>query len=98
MSLPGRSSYVAQPDARSLADVLAEGLRDQGMAVDIARDGLEAAAKVDVTPTTWSSSTGTGRASTATPLCQMITERDERVMVLMLTAAASPSDGVSAWA
>jgi DNA-binding response OmpR family regulator len=48
MSLPGRSSYVAQPDARSLADVLAEGLRDQGMAVDTARDGLEAAAKVDV--------------------------------------------------
>jgi hypothetical protein len=35
-------------DARSLADRVAEGLGDQGMAVDIARDGLEAAAKLDV--------------------------------------------------
>jgi DNA-binding response OmpR family regulator len=31
-------------DARSLADVLVEGLRDQRMAVDAAHDGLEAAA------------------------------------------------------
>ena len=30
-------------DSRSLADVLVEGLRDQGMAVDAAHDGLEAA-------------------------------------------------------
>jgi DNA-binding response OmpR family regulator len=35
-------------DARSLADVLVGGLRDQGMAVDAAHDGLEAAAKLDV--------------------------------------------------
>jgi DNA-binding response OmpR family regulator len=35
-------------DARALADRVAEGLRDQGMAVDIARDGLEAAAKLDI--------------------------------------------------
>jgi len=33
-------------DSRSLADVLVEGLRDQGMAVDAAHDGLEAAAKL----------------------------------------------------
>ena len=53
-------------DARSLADRVAEGLRDQGMAVDIARDGLEAAAKLDSTPTTSLSSTATCPASTAT--------------------------------
>ena len=35
-------------DSRSLAEVLVEGLRDQGMAVDAAGDGLEAAAKLDV--------------------------------------------------
>ena len=35
-------------DSRSLAEVLAEGLRDQGMAVDVAHDGLEAAAKLDL--------------------------------------------------
>ena len=53
-------------DARPLADVLAEGLRDPGMAVDIARDGLEAAAKLDAPRTTWSCWTGTCPASTAT--------------------------------
>ncbi|MFI1213185.1 hypothetical protein ACH4UV_37025 [Streptomyces sp. NPDC020802] len=35
-------------DARPLAEVIAEGLRDQGMAVDVAHDGLDAAAKLDV--------------------------------------------------
>jgi DNA-binding response OmpR family regulator len=35
-------------DARSLADVLVEGLRGQGMAVDAAHDGLEAAAELDL--------------------------------------------------
>jgi DNA-binding response OmpR family regulator len=35
-------------DSRSLAEVLVEGLRDQGMAVDAAHDGLEAAAKLDL--------------------------------------------------
>jgi len=33
-------------DSRSLADVLVEGLRDQGMAVDAAHDGLERAATI----------------------------------------------------
>ena len=37
-------------DSRSLADVVAEGLRDQGMAVDVAYDGLEAAGKLDINP------------------------------------------------
>jgi Response regulators consisting of a CheY-like receiver domain and a winged-helix DNA-binding domain len=54
-------------DSRSLADVLAEGLRDQGMAVDAAHDGLEAAAKLESTPMTWWCSTATCRESTATP-------------------------------
>jgi PleD family two-component response regulator len=44
---PGMRVLVVE-DARSLADVLVEGLRDQGMAVDAAHDGLEAAAKLDV--------------------------------------------------
>ena len=35
-------------DSPSLADVLVEGLRDQGMAVDAAHDGLEAAAKLEL--------------------------------------------------
>jgi DNA-binding response OmpR family regulator len=82
-------------DSRSLAEVLVEGLRDQGMAVDAARDGLEAAAKL-----------GTHRYDVVVldrdlpglhgdMLCQMITERGDRAMVLMLTAAGSPGDRVS---
>src|SRR4029077_3253662 len=44
---PGMRVLVVE-DSASLAEVLVEGLRDQGMAVDAAHDGLEAAAKVDV--------------------------------------------------
>ena len=74
-------------DSRSLADVLAEGLRDQGMAVDVARDGLEAAAKLDVNAYDVVVLDRDLPGIHGDALCQMITERDERVMVLMLTAA-----------
>ena len=53
-------------DDRALAEVVAEGLRDQGMAVDLAHDGLAAAAKLDLPVTTWWSWTGICPASTAT--------------------------------
>ncbi|WP_431679432.1 response regulator transcription factor [Kitasatospora sp. KL5] len=81
-------------DARALADLVVEGLRDQGMAVDVAYDGLEAAAKL---------STAAYEAVVldrdlpgihGDALCQMIADRDERPMVLMLTAADSPGDRV----
>jgi len=35
-------------DVQRLADDIAEGLRDQGFAVDVAYDGLEAATKIEV--------------------------------------------------
>ena len=82
-------------DARPLADVVAEGLRDQGMAVDIARDGLEAAAKVDVSPYDVVVLDRDLPGIHGDALCQMITERDGRIMVLMLTAAGAPDDRVS---
>src|SRR4030088_2037949 len=82
-------------DARALADVLAEGLRDQGMAVDVARDGREAAAKLDVNAYDVVVLDRDLPGIHGDTLCQMITERDERVMVLMLTAAGSPGDRVS---
>jgi DNA-binding response OmpR family regulator len=52
-------------DARSLAAVLAEGLRDRGMAADVANDGLKAAGKLDVKACDVVSSTATWPASTA---------------------------------
>ena len=82
-------------DSRSLADVLVEGLRDQGMAVDAAHDGLEAAAKLDVNPYDVVVLDRDLPGIHGDALCRMITERDGRVMVLMLTAAGSPGDRVS---
>jgi DNA-binding response OmpR family regulator len=82
-------------DARSLADVLAEGLRDQGMAVDVARDGLDAAAKLDVNAYDVVVLDRDLPGIHGDTICQMIAERDERVMVLMLTAAGTPGDRVS---
>jgi DNA-binding response OmpR family regulator len=82
-------------DSRALADVLVEGLRDQGMAVDAARDGLEAAAKLDVSAYDVVVLDRDLPGIHGDTLCQMITERDNRVMVLMLTAAGSPGDRVS---
>ena len=82
-------------DARPLADVLAEGLRDQGMAVDIARDGLEAAAKLGGTAYDVVVLDRDLPGIHGDALCQMITSRDQRAMVLMLTAAGAPGDRVS---
>jgi DNA-binding response OmpR family regulator len=82
-------------DARSLADVLVEGLRDQGMAVGAAHDGLEAAAKLDVNAYDVVVLDRDLPGLHGDTLCQMITERDNRVMVLMLTAAGSPGDRVT---
>jgi len=82
-------------DSRSLADVLTEGLRDQGMAVDTARDGLEAAAKLDLNAYDVVVLDRDLPGIHGDTLCRMITERDNRTMVLMLTAAGSPGDRVS---
>ncbi|GGY42931.1 response regulator transcription factor [Streptomyces tanashiensis] len=82
-------------DARSLAEVVAEGLRDQGMAVDLAHDGLEAAAKLDVNAYEVVVLDRDLPGIHGDVLCQMITGRDDRPMVLMLTAAGAPGDRVS---
>ena len=87
--------FLVVEDARALADVLVEGLRDQGMAVDAAHDGLEAAAKLDVNAYDVVVLDRDLPGIHGDTLCQMITERDDRVMVLMLTAAGSPGDRVS---
>ncbi|MET9068949.1 response regulator transcription factor [Streptosporangium sandarakinum] len=82
-------------DARALADVLAEGLRDRGMAVDVAHDGLAAAAKLDLNAYDVVVLDRDLPGIHGDTLCHMITERDDRPMVLMLTAAGSPGDRVS---
>jgi DNA-binding response OmpR family regulator len=81
-------------DARALADLVVEGLRDQGMAVDVAYDGLTAAAKLDVNGYEVVVLDRDLPGLHGDTLCQLITERGERPMVLMLTAADSPVDRV----
>lgn len=82
-------------DALSLAEVVAEGLRDQGMAVDVAHDGLTAAAKLDRNAYDVIVLDRDLPGIHGDTLCEMITKRDDRAMVLMLTAAGSPGDRVS---
>lgn len=82
-------------DTRSLADVLAEGLRDAGMAVDVAHDGLEAAAKLDLNPYEVVVLDRDLPRLDGDTLCRMIADRPEPAMVLMLTAAGSPQERVT---
>jgi DNA-binding response OmpR family regulator len=65
------------------------------MAVDAATDGLEAAAKLDVNSYDVVVLDRDLPGIHGDVLCRMITQRDERVMILMLTAAGSPGDRVS---
>ncbi|MEU3616481.1 response regulator [Streptomyces sp. NPDC006872] len=87
-------------DARLLAEIIADGLRDQGMTVDVAHDRLDAAAKLDVNAYDVVVLDRDLPGIRGDTLCQMITERDGRGMILMLTAADSPGDRVKAcpWA
>ncbi|MEN3537798.1 response regulator transcription factor [Microbispora sp. ZYX-F-249] len=82
-------------DARPLAEVVAEGLRDQAMAVDVSHDGLSAAAKLDLTAYDVVILDRDLPGLHGDTLCQMITERPDRPMVLMLTAAGTPGDRVT---
>jgi DNA-binding response OmpR family regulator len=82
-------------DAPRLANWIAEGLRDQGIAVDIAYDGNEAATKLHVTPYDVVVLDRDLPGIHGDTLCRMITESDEPAMILMLTAAGSPDDRVA---
>jgi DNA-binding response OmpR family regulator len=82
-------------DVRRLADDIAEGLRDQGMAVDVAYNGVDAAAKVGVNNYDVVVLDRDLPGIHGDTICRMITESDDPAMVLMLTAADAPADRVS---
>ncbi len=82
-------------DVRRLADGIAEGLRDEGMAVDVSYDGTNALTKIavnryDVVVLDRDLSGVHGDA-----VCRQVVEDDEGPMVLMLTAADAPIDRVA---
>jgi DNA-binding response OmpR family regulator len=76
------------------ANRIAEGLRDQGMAVDVAYDGHEAIAKVNVHPYEVVLLDRDLPGIHGDQLCQIITRTQDAPMILMLTAAGGPSDRV----
>lgn len=82
-------------DSRALADVVAEGLRDEGMAVDVAYDGLDAVAKLDSNAYEVVVLDRDLPGLHGDTICHMITEQDEAPMVLMLTASGTAADRVS---
>jgi DNA-binding response OmpR family regulator len=82
-------------DVHSLADTIAEGLRDHGFAVDAAYDGLDAAAKLDANTYQIVVLDRDLPGIHGDTLCRMITDADKPVMILMLTAADTSDDRIS---
>jgi DNA-binding response OmpR family regulator len=82
-------------DVRRLADDIAEGLRDQGMAVDVAYDGADAAFKLDVNPYDVLVLDRDLPGIHGDTICRSVADAGKPVMVLMLTAAGTPGDRVA---
>jgi DNA-binding response OmpR family regulator len=82
-------------DAPRLANTIAEGLRDQGIAVDVAYDGNEAAGRLRLNPYDVVVLDRDLPGIHGDTLCQMISESDQPAMILMLTAASAPDERVA---
>ena len=82
-------------DVHSLADDIAEGLRDDGFAVDVAYDGLDAAAKLATNAYQVVVLDRDLPGVHGDILCRMITESDQPAMTLLLTAADTSDDRIS---
>ncbi len=76
------------------ANRIAEGLRDQGMAVDVAYDGHEAMTKVNVHPYDVVLLDRDLPGIHGDRLCRLIARAEDPPMILMLTAAGGPGDRV----
>ncbi|MGO9961003.1 MAG: response regulator transcription factor [Solirubrobacteraceae bacterium] len=85
-------------DERGLADDIAEGLRDHGIATDVAYDGLDAAAKINLYPYDVVVLDRDLPGLNGDTICRLIADGDDPAMVLMLTAASSPGDRVAGFA
>jgi DNA-binding response OmpR family regulator len=82
-------------DVRRLADDIAEGLRDQGMAVDVAYDGADAAFELDVNSYDVLVLDRDLPGIHGDTICRTIADTGKPVMVLMLTAAGTPANRVT---
>jgi DNA-binding response OmpR family regulator len=82
-------------DVRRLADDIAEGLRDQGIAADVAYDGTDAVFKLDLNPYDVLVLDRDLPGVHGDTICRTITAARNPVMILMLTAAGTPGDRVT---
>ena len=82
-------------DERGLADDIAEGLRDQGIAVDVTYDGLDAAAKLNIYPYDVLVLDRDLPGMHGDAICRLVSDNEDPVMVLMLTAADAPGERVA---
>jgi DNA-binding response OmpR family regulator len=82
-------------DVRRLADDIAEGLRDQGMAVDVAYDGADAAFKLHLNPYDVLVLDRDLPGIHGDTICRTAAAAGNPVMILMLTAAGTPGDRVT---
>jgi DNA-binding response OmpR family regulator len=76
------------------ANRIAEGLRDQGIAADVAYDGHEAAVKLNLNPYDVVILDRDLPGIHGDHLCQIISRSEDPAMILMLTAAGAPGDRV----
>jgi DNA-binding response OmpR family regulator len=77
------------------ANRIAEGLRDQGIAVDSAYDGHEATEKLNVNSYDVVLLDRDLPGIHGDRLCRIITRKEDPPMILMLTAAGGPADRVN---
>ncbi len=82
-------------DVPAFANTIAEGLRDQGMAVDVAFNGHEANTKLNLHPYDVVVLDRDLPGIHGDRLCRLITSSEEPAMILMLTAAGAPEDRVT---
>jgi DNA-binding response OmpR family regulator len=82
-------------DEPDLANLIAEGLRNHGIAVDVAYDGLAAAAKLNLTPYDIVVLDRDVPGLHGDTLCRMITDTGDPAMILMLTAAGTATERVT---
>jgi DNA-binding response OmpR family regulator len=82
-------------DVHRLADDIAEGMRDQGIAADISYDGPDALKKLAINAYDVVILDRDLPGVHGDVICRTIAEGENAVMVLMLTASGAPGDRVS---
>jgi DNA-binding response OmpR family regulator len=82
-------------DEHGLADDIAEGLRDNGLAVDVAYDGIEAASKIGLYPYDVIVLDRDLPGLHGDIICRLVADTRDPAMILMLTAAGTPGERVA---